>query len=199
MSRSGLRPCPYHRVVSESQDADLRIADSEREAAMAVLGEHMSAGRLNIDEYGERSAQVSTAKTRGELRALFTDLPAPHPQFGTGLPNFGTGMPTPGAAPIPAPGQQVAAPINRRPLHAVIAGLVPVAALVAVGLFLLTHLWFFFLIPAAVIVFGRAVWGDNWKRDHHDDRRDYRRDRRDDRRDYRDDRRRDRRGYPDDY
>jgi hypothetical protein len=159
MSRSGFGPARTIGDVSEFQDADLRIADSEREAAVTVLGEHMSAGRLNIDEYGERSAQVSTAKTRGEVRALFTDLPAPHPQFGTGIPGFGSGGP---AAPMPAPGPQVAAPINRRPMRATIAGLVPLAALVAVGLYFITHYWIFFLIPAVVVLFGRAIWGQRW-------------------------------------
>ena len=60
---------------------DIRIGDTERQQALQVLGEHMSAGRIDIDEYGERSAKITTAKTRGELMALFYDLPDPRPQF----------------------------------------------------------------------------------------------------------------------
>jgi hypothetical protein len=168
MSRSADQGCPYHRGVSEFQDADLRVADSEREAALTVLGEHMSAGRLNIDEYGERSAQVSTAKTRGELRALFSDLPPPHPQFGA------TGMPA-GPTAMPVPSQPVGRAEPWRPTRALLAGLVPVAAIIAVGLFFITHLWLFFLIPAAVMAFGSSVYGRGWRDDHRGDRRrDYR-------------------------
>jgi hypothetical protein len=68
--------------VSEYQPSEIRISDSEREDALGKLGEHMSAGRLDIDEYGERSAKVATAKTRGELLGLFGDLPEPKPTFG---------------------------------------------------------------------------------------------------------------------
>lgn len=68
--------------MSEYQPSDIRISDSEREDALGKLGEHMAAGRLDIDEYGERSAKVATAKTRGELLGLFGDLPEPKPVFG---------------------------------------------------------------------------------------------------------------------
>ncbi|MGH3764259.1 MAG: DUF1707 SHOCT-like domain-containing protein [Pseudonocardiaceae bacterium] len=61
----------------------MRIGDAEREEALNALGAHMSAGRLDIDEYGDRSARVTTARTRSELSALFADLPAPKPSFGT--------------------------------------------------------------------------------------------------------------------
>ena len=62
-----------------NESPDMRIGDTEREQALAALGEHMSAGRLTIDEYGERSAKVTAARTRGELLELFTDLPDPKP------------------------------------------------------------------------------------------------------------------------
>jgi hypothetical protein len=162
--------------VSEFQDADLRIADSERENALTVLGEHMSAGRLNIDEYGERSAQVSTAKTRGELRALFSDLPPPHPQFSTGA------TPPPQPVVLPQTQQVVGTGPRNRPTRAVLAGLVPLAFIAAIALDFTLHSWIFFLIPVAVMMFGSSMYGRNWRQDH---RRDYRgRDR-----DYRDRRR----------
>ena len=41
----------------------------------------MAAGRLEMDEYEERVATVAEAKTLGELRPLFKDLPAPYPAF----------------------------------------------------------------------------------------------------------------------
>ncbi|GAA3843171.1 hypothetical protein GCM10022243_07030 [Saccharothrix violaceirubra] len=60
---------------------EIRIGDAEREKALELLGVHLGDGRLTITEYGDRSAQVTTARTRGELLALFADLPAPKPQF----------------------------------------------------------------------------------------------------------------------
>jgi len=57
----------------------IRIGTAERDAAMKALGEHLEAGRLEVDEYGERSARASVATTAPELAALFDDLPAPHP------------------------------------------------------------------------------------------------------------------------
>ncbi|WP_434438651.1 DUF1707 SHOCT-like domain-containing protein [Lentzea sp. E54] len=67
---------------------DIRIGDTERQQALQVLGEHLSAGRIDVDEYGERSAKITTAKTRGELMALFHDLPDPRPQFAAPMPMF---------------------------------------------------------------------------------------------------------------
>lgn len=157
--------------MSEFQDSGLRVADSEREAALTVLGEHVSAGRLNIDEYGERSAQISTAKTRGELRALFSDLPPPHPQFGT------TAMPgmAPSAAPVPQQPRQVAGRPPGGAMRALVAGLVPVAGIIALALFLIVHLpWEVFLIPAAVMMFGSSAWGKDWRNDHRRSRDRYR-------------------------
>ena len=68
----------------------IRIGYAERSAAQSALDEHMSAGRLDPDEYADRYAAAEMARTQAELDALFTDLPAPHPQ---------TGNPTPPVAP----------------------------------------------------------------------------------------------------
>lgn len=63
-------------------DSDsLRIGTSERESAVKILSDHMSEGRLSLEEYEERMAAALEAKTRGDLRELFTDLPAPYPPF----------------------------------------------------------------------------------------------------------------------
>ncbi len=57
----------------------LRAADADRAAVADVLGQHMSAGRLSVDEYDERLAQAYAAKTYGELERLTADLPATRP------------------------------------------------------------------------------------------------------------------------
>ena len=58
--------------------ADMRIGDAEREAAITALGEHFAAGRIDKDEYDERSAVAWSARTSAALTPLFADLPKPH-------------------------------------------------------------------------------------------------------------------------
>jgi Domain of unknown function (DUF1707) len=62
-----------------SAPSGIRIGNDERDAAIKALDEHMSAGRLDPDEYGERVAKASVARTRDDLEPLFVDLPQPHP------------------------------------------------------------------------------------------------------------------------
>ena len=57
----------------------LRAADSDRAAVADVLGRHMSAGRLTLDEFDERLTRVYAARTFGELDELTADLPAVEP------------------------------------------------------------------------------------------------------------------------
>jgi hypothetical protein len=57
----------------------LRAADTDRAAVATVLGEHMAAGRLTVDEYDERLARAYAAKTYGELAELTADLPTTRP------------------------------------------------------------------------------------------------------------------------
>jgi hypothetical protein len=59
----------------------LRIGTAEREAAMTILGEHLAKGRLELAEYEERVTAAIRARTRGDLRPLFEDLPPPYPTF----------------------------------------------------------------------------------------------------------------------
>ncbi len=57
----------------------MRLSDAERQDALDVLEEHVRSGRLDIDEYGTRSAKVTAAKRVSELVPLFDDLPSPRP------------------------------------------------------------------------------------------------------------------------
>jgi hypothetical protein len=54
----------------------MRVGDAEREAAAAQVREHFASGRLTQDELNERLDQTFAAKTRGDLNAVFTDLPS---------------------------------------------------------------------------------------------------------------------------
>jgi Domain of unknown function (DUF1707) len=56
-------------------NALLRLSDAEREAAVDALRHHAAAGRLSEVELADRVAQARLAVTRGDLSALFADLP----------------------------------------------------------------------------------------------------------------------------
>ncbi|EID55832.1 DUF1707 domain-containing protein [Saccharomonospora xinjiangensis] len=76
----------------------LRIGTAEREAASHVLADHFAEGRLTTAEYEERIDRVLTARTRGDVRPLFADLPEPHPAFlTTATPATVAPAPTPAA------------------------------------------------------------------------------------------------------
>jgi len=60
--------------VSEPDDS-LRVSDAERDAVLRTLGDHAAVGRLTLDELEDRSGRALTAKTRGELATLTSDLP----------------------------------------------------------------------------------------------------------------------------
>lgn len=59
-----------------SEDEDVRIGTAEREEAMALLSRQFSEGRLNPDEFSERSGAIAAAVTRADLEPIFADLPA---------------------------------------------------------------------------------------------------------------------------
>lgn len=129
--------------MSEIPPRDIRIGDDERSQALQVLGEHMTAGRIDVDEYGERSAKITTAKTRGDLLALFSDLPDPRPTFGMPMPLF---PPERKALATAAPWWQGA--------------VIPAIGLGVVALVFITKLWVLLLIiPAAALLFGATQGG----------------------------------------
>jgi hypothetical protein len=150
--------------VGESPSPDLRIGDLEREEALRVLGEHTSVGRLDVDEYGERAARASAAKTRGELTQLFVDLPQPHPQLDR--------LPTPQAAAAPAgqppeSGRPPRGDWDQRPLAQRISGaLVPLSGILSIVLFFSVPgmNWVIFLLPAAIAVITGAMWGEDQRK-----------------------------------
>ncbi|WP_166741641.1 DUF1707 SHOCT-like domain-containing protein [Cumulibacter soli] len=57
-------------------DDQVRVGHLEREEVVALLGESMSGGYLNLDEFEQRVTRAQDATNRGELRALLGDLPA---------------------------------------------------------------------------------------------------------------------------
>lgn len=57
------------------QDWDTRIGDTERDQVISELGAHFAAGRLDADEYDERSTAAIAAKTHGDLSGCMKNLP----------------------------------------------------------------------------------------------------------------------------
>jgi Domain of unknown function (DUF1707)/Cell wall-active antibiotics response 4TMS YvqF len=57
----------------------LRVSDTDRERAVASLREHLSAGRLTLDEFTERVEEAYAARTSAELERVGRELPAAAP------------------------------------------------------------------------------------------------------------------------
>ena len=110
-------------------DPRMRIADSDRERAMADLAGHYADGRLDHEEYDERLDAIWTARTRADLAVLFSDLPRPQVQYPQ------------------APARAKGSPYGRRsrfPLLPVIAVLVLLSALTNAPFWLLVFPLMFF-------------------------------------------------------
>jgi hypothetical protein len=144
--------------TSGSDPSRIRVGDTERNSALEALGEHLASGRLDLDEYGERSAQVTQAKTVADLKELFDDLPPPHPKLPVPLP----ALPPPSAA---AARYQSAAPVpgdGRTPAQRAAAVAIAISGIVSLLLFFALKIWVVFLIPALIAVATSAVWGKGW-------------------------------------
>ena len=140
---------------SGSDPSRIRVGDTERNSALEALGEHLASGRLDLDEYGERSAQVTQAKTVADLKELFDDLPPPHPKLPVPLP----------ALPPPSARYQSAAPVRndqRTPAQRAAQVAIAISGIVSVLLFFTLKIWVVFLIPALIAVATSAVWGKGW-------------------------------------
>jgi hypothetical protein len=66
-------------------DQHIRVSDADRTEVTDRLSVHFGEGRLTQAEFDERAAQAVNAKTRGDLRGLFDDLPEPAPLGNPGV------------------------------------------------------------------------------------------------------------------
>ena len=76
-------------------DQHIRVSDAERTEVTDRLAVHFGEGRLTQAEFDERAAQAVNAKTRGDLRGLFDDLPEPGPAVDSGVSVRGEHGPAP--------------------------------------------------------------------------------------------------------
>ena len=74
---TSMDPVPWERFTQDPRNpgaAALRAADRDRDVVLQVLGEAYADGRLDRQEYDDRAASTSNAKTLGELPPLIADL-----------------------------------------------------------------------------------------------------------------------------
>ena len=57
-------------------DPAIRASDADREHLAGLLGEHLIAGRLNLDEFQERTEAAYAAVMLADLAPPASDLPA---------------------------------------------------------------------------------------------------------------------------
>ncbi|WP_407655713.1 DUF1707 SHOCT-like domain-containing protein [Amycolatopsis rhabdoformis] len=121
----------------------MRLSDEERQDALDVLSEHVRTGRLDVDEYGTRSAMVTAAKRVSDLEPLFDDLPSPRPSALLAVPRASTAVPVAG----PPAGDSAL-------MRFAIRFAVPIAVVVAIAVFVLTRgrLILVFALPLAVLL-----------------------------------------------
>jgi hypothetical protein len=58
-----------------AESLDTLVADADRNRAQEELRAHYDSGRLTVDEFEERVAEVNKARTAGDLETAFRQLP----------------------------------------------------------------------------------------------------------------------------
>jgi hypothetical protein len=62
-----------------AESLDTLVADSDRSTAADELRLHYDSGRLTLDEFESRLAEVNAARTRGDLQQALRQLPRSEP------------------------------------------------------------------------------------------------------------------------
>ena len=143
--------------AGDSTGDTTRVGTADRERAVALLGEHWRAGRLDPAEHELRVTRAKAAVTRADLDVLFADLPETGP------------APAAGPSPEPAvPGEMSGAVASsgapgRGGGRDTVMALTPFAALL---LFFVTGSWLWFL---AIPVMGILVYGPEGKKSRRGD------------------------------
>ena len=82
-------PGPGARAWTFPDAPDVRVSDHDRSAVVEQLTRHFQAGRLDMNEFEERTGQALGARTRRDLSGLLTDLPPVGPSYRTRQPRYG--------------------------------------------------------------------------------------------------------------
>jgi Domain of unknown function (DUF1707) len=62
-----------------AESLDTLVADSDRSTAADEMRQHYDSGRLTLDEFESRLAEVHSARTRGDLEHALRQLPRSEP------------------------------------------------------------------------------------------------------------------------
>ena len=73
--RNRYRYVSDRRTEVSRHDPGMRVSQEEREEVVELLRTHAGEGRLDLAELEERLEAALSARTRGDLDALLTDLP----------------------------------------------------------------------------------------------------------------------------
>jgi DUF1707 SHOCT-like domain len=122
----------------------LRVGDAERQQAVAALGDHYAAGRLDQDEYDTRVQRAYASRTRVDLQGLFGDLPEPAP-----------------FRPLPAAGWREGRVARDRPRPRPVLAGVPVFPVLIVLAVVASALLRFPVFPIVLFLWfglGRRIW-----------------------------------------
>ena len=148
--------------AGEGMGDTTRVGTAERDRAVALLGEHWRAGRLDPAEHELRVTKAKVAVTRADLDVLFADLPdtgpGPAPATATGATPEPSGTARGAVAPAGATGLMGG-------MRDTIMALTPFAALL---LFFVTGSWLWFL---AIPVMGILLFGPEGKKSRRGDKR----------------------------
>jgi hypothetical protein len=140
--------------TSPGDPGGMRIGTAEREAAIAALGEHWRAGRLDPAEHEARTTKAFAAVTKADLDALFADLP-PLPSDPPGSVRRDAPGAGPPGSPLPARGGPIVpeeSAAGRR--RDVLMALTPFVCLVL--FFTVARTWLVWLIipVVAILLYG---------------------------------------------
>lgn len=130
----------------------VRIGDAERDRALAELGDHFAAGRLNREEFDQRADQAMQARFSSDLAPLFADLP----QAPTAPP---PGRPTPPAPAGFGPPQ--------------LLWLLPIMMVGAIAGAVLLHAPFLIWLVLWMVIIGRLSGQRRWHRRQQMQRHDW--------------------------
>jgi DUF1707 SHOCT-like domain len=134
-------------------DLNMRVSDAERAEVADRLARHFADGRLDQAEFDERVSRAMAAKTVGDLRGLFDDLP----DLPGDIPDDNAASPQPGQGRAPGMAPAAGCAARRRGLR---RG--PVRTVVLVALLLLAanitwHAVGFWVTPLAWVVIIAAI------------------------------------------
>jgi Domain of unknown function (DUF1707) len=116
----------------------MRISDSDRDQAAALLRDYYAEGRLTAEELDERVTAALNARTAGDLRRVMVDLPSP------ALTQPGPGVP-----------QQAARTWGSRPRRG--PRVLPLVLLLLLAAILLPGGWVFFALVKVFLLFWLLV------------------------------------------